>query len=146
VACDQSTKGWPDLAIFTVCPAWFTDEAVDANVQMGPGLSSPACCVARGVGRQAARDHTGHWYHRGDGNRQQDRADHDRGCDHERAEQKNAKIRPPFGITTKSVFVFTQAKPLDTRYPRGAPASGMDVGRDPVHNHRVSNGLAATTS
>jgi hypothetical protein len=28
-----------------------------------------------------------------------------------RSEQKTAKIRPPLGITTKSVFVFTQAGP-----------------------------------
>jgi hypothetical protein len=28
------------------------------------------------------------------------------------SEQKNAKIRPPLGITTKSVFVFTQARPI----------------------------------
>jgi hypothetical protein len=41
---------WPDRLAVVKSP--FTAEAADDNVQSGPGLSSPACLVDRGVGRQ----------------------------------------------------------------------------------------------
>jgi hypothetical protein len=36
--------------MFIGCPPWFTAEAVADKLKKGPGLSSLACCVARGWG------------------------------------------------------------------------------------------------
>ena len=58
-----------------------------------------------------------------------------------RSEQKNAKICPPPGITTKSGFVFTQPGPTaDRRVHRGMSAAGRS--RRPSRGWRRPGGVA----
>jgi hypothetical protein len=52
-----------------------------------------------------------------------------------RAEQKNAKIRPPLGITTKSDFVFAQPGPI-------AEAGGPNVVRCEISYSITSSALS----